>query len=112
MSGLKKLSAEGTPYRPKRLYYFFLGSTQEPELIVDISSCVNIKWQAIACHKSQFSLPSDGGFKTLLNSPQFARYVRGRDQFFGAQIGVEYGEGLVKEGKLPVSDLVTLGGKK
>ncbi len=112
LAGLIKFPADGRPYRPRKLYYYFLGRTEEPELIVDISDYAAQKWQAIACHKSQFSLREEEQHKTLVNSPLFARHVRGRDQFFGALIAAEYGEGLVAENKIAVYDLLGLGGEK
>ncbi len=111
LAGLKKYPADGRPYRPMHLYYYFLGKTEDPQLIVDISSYASQKWQAIACHKSQFSLSREDQHKTRVNSPLFARYLRGRDQFFGALIRAEYGEGLVAENKIAIFDLPGLGGE-
>ncbi len=111
LSGLKNFPAKGESYRPNKLFYYLLGKTQDPALVVDISSCVDKKWQAIACHKSQFALPGDGQVQTRVNSPLLVRYVRGRDQFFGSIIGVEYGEGFLPEEKIKVNNLMDLGGK-
>jgi N-acetylglucosamine malate deacetylase 1 len=110
LAGLKRYPAAGEPYRPLHLYYYFLAKTEDPPLIVDISEYAPRKWQAIACHKSQFSLRAEEQYQTLVNSPVFARFIRGRDQFFGALIGAQYGEGLVPERKVAVYDLLRLGG--
>ncbi len=112
LAGLRKYPAEGEPYRPRHLFYYFLAKTEDPPLIVDISDYAEQKWRAIACHKSQFTLRAEEQRQTLVNSPLFARHVRGRDQFFGALIGAHYGEGLVPERKVPVSDLLQLGGSR
>lgn len=110
LAGLRKYPAAGEPYRPPHLYYYFLARTEDPFLIVDISDFADRKWQAIACHKSQFTLRAEEQHQTLVNSPLFARHIRGRDQFFGALIGARYGEGLVPERKIAVFDLPGLGG--
>lgn len=110
LAGLIKFPATGKPYRPEALFYYFLGRTEDPQLIVDISQYADTKWQAIACHKSQFSL-DEKHLQTRVNSPLFVRHVQGRDQFFGALIGAEFGEGLVAERKVAVFNLLELGGK-
>ena len=112
LAGLRKFPAGGEPYRPLDLFYYFLGKTEEPQLIVDISSHFETKWKAIACHKSQFAFLTGEERHTRVNSPLFVRYLRGRDQFFGALIGAEYGEGLVPERKVAVYDLPGLGGSR
>jgi N-acetylglucosamine malate deacetylase 1 len=111
LAGLVKFPAAGKPYRPQDLFYYFLGRTEDPALIVDISRYAEKKWQAIACHKSQFSL-GENHLQTRVNSPLFVRHVQGRDQFFGALIGADFGEGLVPERKVAVFNLLELGGKK
>ncbi|RQD77174.1 MAG: bacillithiol biosynthesis deacetylase BshB1 [Candidatus Syntrophonatronum acetioxidans] len=110
LAGLKKFPAGGTPYRPTRIYYYFLGKMEKPQLIVDISDYAQQKWKAIACHKSQFQLPREVSMETLVNSPIFMRYVWGRDQYFGSLVGVQYGEGLISQEMIKVNDLLKLGG--
>ncbi len=105
LAGLSKYPAQGRPYRPEKLFYYFLGKTADPTLLIDISSHVDIKWKAIACHKSQFSLPSDTRAETLVNSPLFIQYLKSRDQFFGSLIRVPYAEGLIPEGKMSLPHL-------
>lgn len=111
LSGLGNYPTGGTAYRPTQLFYYFLGKTAEPTLLVDISSQVDIKWNAISCHQSQFSLPSDIRAETLVNSPLFIQYLKSRDQFFGSLIRVPYAEGLVSQGKIFVTNLFSLGGE-
>ncbi len=111
LAGLKKFPVNGKPHRPQQIFYYFLGQTKEPLLVVDISSSAKKKWQAIACHKSQFSFSKDKRAKTAMTLQRLVGYVRGRDQFFGALIGAKYGEGLVSESKIAVRDLLTLGSK-
>lgn len=105
LAGLVKYPARGNPYRPLKLYFYFLGKTKDPTLLIDISSQVDIKWKAIACHKSQFSLPSNTRAETLINSPSFIQYLKSRDQFFGSLIRVPYAEGLIPEGKMSLPHL-------
>ncbi|MDO9573753.1 MAG: bacillithiol biosynthesis deacetylase BshB1, partial [Candidatus Contubernalis sp.] len=112
LSGLLKYPAEGKAYRPSQIYYYFLGRTADPTLLIDISSQVDKKWQAIACHYSQFALPSEIRVETMVNSPLFIQYLRSRDQFFGSLIKVPYAEGLVPQGKISLPDLFCGEGSK
>ncbi|UNC92458.1 bacillithiol biosynthesis deacetylase BshB1 [Candidatus Contubernalis alkaliaceticus] len=111
LSGLLKYPAEGKAYRPSKIFYYFLGKTANPTLLIDISSQVDKKWQAIACHYSQFALPSEFRVETEVNSPLFIQYLKSRDQFFGSFIKAPYAEGLVPEGKVSLPDLFLGEGK-
>jgi len=110
LAGLKKFPAGGTPYRPTRIYYYFLSKMEKPQLVVDISDYASQKWKAIACHKSQFQLPREVSMETMVNSPLFIRFICGRDQYFGSLVGVQYGEGLISQEMIKVKDLLKLGG--
>lgn len=109
-SGLKKIQAQGEPYRPQAIYYYFLGKTPEPDILVDISDVYDIKWKSIAAHESQFDLPGEGQVATSLNTPLFVQYVRSRDQFHGSLAGTSYAEGLMVENKIVVKNLFSLEG--
>lgn len=106
-SGLRRLDAAGTPHRPSRILYYFINLDCRPDFIVDVSDHYPAKVEALACHTSQFQL-GPGQFKTTLNQPGFPRLVRGRDAYFGALIGVEFGEGFLVREPVKIHDLMSL----
>ncbi|HAI20923.1 MAG TPA: bacillithiol biosynthesis deacetylase BshB1 [Clostridiales bacterium UBA8153] len=106
-SGLRRLEAAGTPHRPLRILYYFINLDCRPDFIVDVSDAYPAKVEALACHSSQFQL-GPGQYPTTLNQPGFPRLVRGRDAYFGALIGAEFGEGFVVREPVKVQDLVSL----
>ncbi|MEW6523734.1 MAG: bacillithiol biosynthesis deacetylase BshB1 [Bacillota bacterium] len=106
-SGLLRLDATGAPHRPARILYYFVNLDCRPDFIVDVSSYYQKKVEALACHSSQFRLGS-GQFSTVLNQPGFPRLVRGRDAYFGALIGTEFGEGFLLREPVKVHDITSL----
>jgi bacillithiol biosynthesis deacetylase BshB1 len=56
LSGLKKLDADGEPYRPLKLVYAtaFREDADPPDFVVDITAHMDQKIQAIECYGSQF----------------------------------------------------------
>lgn len=103
-SGLKMYETEGLdPFRPARWFYYLQHHVANPDLVVDISEVFEHKLQGIQAYKSQFD--SHESFQTVINQPVFLNKIRARDQYFGAMIGGEYGEGLIVKGPLAVQDL-------
>ena len=62
--------------------------------VVDVSDYYEIKRQALACYRSQFTRAT-GTFETRLNSPGFNQLIESRDAQFGALAGVRFAEGIV-----------------
>ncbi|AZR74782.1 bacillithiol biosynthesis deacetylase BshB1 [Anoxybacter fermentans] len=107
-SGLKRylLDEELPPYRPSRWYYYLQHQHENPNLVVDVSSVYARKMEAIRAYKSQFDPRM--GFKTYINQPIFLQKIEARDQYFGAMVGVKYGEGLIFKPPLSIKDLFQL----
>jgi bacillithiol biosynthesis deacetylase BshB1 len=110
LSGLRRYPAGGEPYRPPLLCQYFLAVFAEPTFVVDISACYEQKLAALAAHQSQFGLPRNTDWRTLVNDPLFIRMIQARDQYVGSMIMALYGEGLYLEQKLVVDDLTVLKG--
>jgi len=108
LSGLRRYPAGGEPYRPALLFQYFLAVFAEPTFIVDISACYERKLEALCAHQSQFGLPGNTDWRTLVNDPLFIRMIQARDQYVGSMVQVLYGEGLFLEQKLVVEDLTVL----
>ena len=94
-SGLARYAATGEKWRADWLLYYFINDSTRPSFVVDVSAHYATKRSALAAHRSQFAPPSTGAAATRLNTPRFQQLIESRDAQFGAQIGVEFAEGVV-----------------
>jgi N-acetylglucosamine malate deacetylase 1 len=109
LSGLRNLEADGTPFRPEKLVFAptFREDAPPRTLVVDVTSTVERKLEALACYRSQFEGARGmgevfpGGERTLLDQ------VRAHMAVVGSRIRVAYGEPFVIRDSIAVS---TLGG--
>lgn len=86
---LTKTDMEGEPHYPSRLFFYFCQHHKkniQPTFIFDISKTMGQKLKALRAYQSQFF--SRG--KKL--GDDFVGRVETRAKYFGAQIGVKYGE--------------------
>jgi bacillithiol biosynthesis deacetylase BshB1 len=94
-SGLRRYEADGAPWKPEWVCYYFINDSVAPSFVIDVSETYAVKRKALACHASQFR-PSGGDVvRTRLTSDRFTQLIESRDAQFGAQIGVEYAEGFI-----------------
>ncbi|MCB0343684.1 MAG: bacillithiol biosynthesis deacetylase BshB1 [Bdellovibrionales bacterium] len=108
-AGLKQFKTDDGVERhvPTQLLYYFMRFCGKPSFVVDTSSAHQRKVSAISAYKSQITPPKNGaGSETLINSPRTISTIDARDQFYGAMIGVEYGEPFVIKNCLAISDPV------
>lgn len=92
------------PYRPRKIVYYFLGSSLAPTFIIDISDYYSVKLEAIAAHDSQFG--EGAGLPTRLTDPLFLELIRQRDAFFGNRAGVRYAEGFFVRDQVVLPNLL------
>lgn len=92
-AGLRRFLAEGEPWKPERVCYYFINDGASPSFVVDVSAQYEVKRRALACHVSQFRPRS--GVATRLTSSTFTQLIESRDAQFGALAGVAWAEGLV-----------------
>jgi bacillithiol biosynthesis deacetylase BshB1 len=86
---LTKTNLPGEPHYPERIIYYFtihLRIHPRPSFVVDISSHIDAKMQALACYRSQFIEGRPTTPPTLLDN------VRDRARYWGWAIGVGFGE--------------------
>jgi bacillithiol biosynthesis deacetylase BshB1 len=94
----------GKPFWPEHLFYYMLHHPFEPSVVVDISSVWQLKMDVLAAYHSQFQ--EDGrGLRTVLNQPEFMRFIEARAIYFGATIAVAYGEPFFVPGPVALRDL-------
>ncbi len=102
-SGLKKFTTfqkSLSPYRPKKIFYYMQTYPFEPTFIYDISPYFEIKMEAILAYQSQFYNPSIKEPETFISRPEFLNYLKSRAEFFGFQIGKQFGEPFYCEEKI------------
>lgn len=87
-------------YRPAKLFYYMQTYTFEPTFIVDITNTFEQKMKAIKAFKSQFFDPNSKEPETFISKPEFFNYLISRAQFYGFQIGKQYGEPFYCEEKI------------
>ena len=114
LSGLSKIETsfenqKQSAHRPKKLYYGIQDYRLVPDVIVDISPYWERKKAAILAFSTQFHNPnSDSQKQTYISSPHFTQSVEARGKDLGHSIGVQYGEGLIKDAYIGVSNLYDL----
>lgn len=89
-SKLSKTDLPGQPHHPERIWHYFcvhLRQIVPPAFVLDISPYWEKKLAAIAAYQSQF-------VTGRTESPSFLNRLRDQAAYFGAQIGVAYGEPL------------------
>ncbi len=94
-SGLRKVEADGEPWRPDWVCYYFINDAAPPSFVVDVSAHYERKREALACYQSQFTTAATGAVATRLTSPTFRQLVESRDAQSGALAGVAFAEGVV-----------------
>jgi bacillithiol biosynthesis deacetylase BshB1 len=110
ISGIAKYDTEAGQerWRPSCVAYFLFPRTIAPSFIVDITDTWHRKWEAIRAHASQFHNPQSSELQSRVSTPQFLREVEARDRYWGAMIGVEYGEAFYVREALNIADPVAL----
>jgi bacillithiol biosynthesis deacetylase BshB1 len=110
VSGLAKYDAGAgqARWRPSCVAHFLFPRTLPPTFIVDITDTRQRKWEAIRAHASQFYNPQSSEPGSRVSTSQFLYEIETRDRYWGAMIGVEYGEPFYVREALNVADPVAL----
>jgi len=89
---LTKTDLPGEPHFPARIFYYFaihLRIHPKPSFVIDVSSTIERKMQALACYRSQLIEGRPATPPTLLDD------VRDRARYWGWAIGTAFGEPFV-----------------
>jgi bacillithiol biosynthesis deacetylase BshB1 len=105
-AGLKRYQAEGDPWKPEWICYYFINDAERPSFVIDVSEHYERKRQALDCHASQFQRAGTGTAATRLNTPLFRQLIESRDAQFGALSGVAWAEGVIVREPLVRSTLL------
>ncbi|TWV98906.1 bacillithiol biosynthesis deacetylase BshB1 [Chitinophaga pinensis] len=99
LAGLRRIETfdNGEPqaaWRPKQVFHFLQDRFEEPDFVIDVSTVIERKKEAIRAYKTQFlAAAADSEPKTYISSSAFFDGVIARDATFGKMIGVPYAEG-------------------
>lgn len=96
---------EQDAWRPKVVYHYIQDRYMKPDFIVDISSVMEKRMNALMAYSSQFFNPDSKEPVTAISTTQFLDNLRGRAIDFGRIIGADYGEGFVAERVIGVQSL-------
>ncbi|MFS4468432.1 bacillithiol biosynthesis deacetylase BshB1 [Maribacter sp. 2210JD10-5] len=110
LSGLVKIETEienenQEPWRPKLVYHFIQWKNLVPDFVMDISSFIEKKTEAILAYSSQFHDPNSDEPETPISSKTFLDSVNYRARDLGRLIGKDYAEGFTVERMIAVDNL-------
>jgi len=114
LSGLEKINTKDSkgniqdPWKPKLILEYIQWMDIEPHIVVDISSHLEHKLNAVKEYKSQFFDPKSKEAETPISSKNFIESVSYRAKNFGRLIGTEAGEGFTSKSLLSTSNLFDL----
>lgn len=108
LAGLRKLDSYTEPHRPRKILYSALYAAVEPTFVVDITPHFEKRMEALFCYESQYGDHEEGS--ALFPSRNEVRErLETVARFYGAKIGVKYGEPFVVKETMAVDDPMQLG---
>ncbi|MCE9537979.1 MAG: bacillithiol biosynthesis deacetylase BshB1 [Bacteroidetes bacterium] len=112
-SGLMRIetqlnSVNQKAWRPKAVYHYIQDRQLKPDLVVDITSFVEKKMEAIQAFKSQFYNPDSTEPDSPISMKNFFDVVKGKMSVFGRDAGFEYAEGFTVERTIGIENLFEL----
>jgi N-acetylglucosamine malate deacetylase 1 len=113
LSGLKRIETKiddevQEAWRPKVVYHYIQWKNIEPDFVVDISSVIEKKSEAIMAYASQFYTENSNEPITPIATKNFLESIHYRAQDLGRLVGVDYAEGFTVERYLTVNSLFDL----
>ncbi len=110
-AGMKNFDAPGRPYRPARVFHYFMHDEETHAVVVDVTPVWKRRLELARCFASQLHDPkAKREFPTLIARPDFFSRIEARARVWGRRAGVEFGEPLVPMGALAVTDVAALFG--
>ena len=104
-SGLSKIETGIEHYRAKNVIYYYQHLVDNPSFVVDITDEFDKKMEAVKAFESQFYDPGSNEPETFISQKQFIISLKTRAQYFGYQIGVEYGEPFFVKSRIKINNL-------
>jgi len=100
LSGLRKIEtsdkgAQQEPWRAKYVFNYIQDRQLVPDFLIDITSVMEIKKEAIKAYGTQFYNPGLDEPQTYISTPDFFDSVFHRSQMLGKMIGVKFAEAFI-----------------
>ena len=95
-------------WRPKVVYHGIQDRYIHPDFVVDVSTFVDKKFQAIQAYGSQFYNPDSSEPETPISTQSFLESVKARMRDYGRLINVDFAEGFTAERPVGVADITQL----
>jgi len=115
LSGLMKIDTKcpdddgwQEPWRPKHVYHYIQWKHIDPDFVVDVSSYIDKKVEAILAYRTQFFDKNSKEPETPISSKNFTDSIEYRARDLGRLIGVEHAEGFTVERYPAVDSLFDL----
>lgn len=114
LSGLRRVSTLGLdgmeqePWRPRAVYQYIQDHHLDPDFVVDITSTLEAKLEAIRMFRSQFYDPGSTEPESPISSREFLDFVVARAREMGRPAGYEFAEGWIMARPAGVADLLGL----
>jgi N-acetylglucosamine malate deacetylase 1 len=110
LSGLSKIETKldgafQTAFRPSFVYYYIQDKLLNHDFVMDVTPFYERKMLAIKAFKSQFFDVNSQEPSTYISNPNYFDYIRARMLEYGHAIGVQYGEGFIKQRQIGTSSL-------
>ncbi len=111
LSGLKRLDADGEPFRPSKLVYAsaFRENAGRADVVVDITDQMDRKIEAVSAYASQFPGVSQAGEVFPGGDRPLMEQIRIQNAHYGSLIRVAYGEPFHVDEAIAVENLTELG---
>ena len=111
-AGMKNFAAPGTPYRPLRVFHYFMHDEEPNAIVVDVESVWERRMALAQCFASQLHAPAADAaqFATLIARSDFLLRIEARARVWGRRAGLTLGEPLVPMDSLAVTDVAALFG--
>ncbi len=113
LSGLRKINTKWNGniqehHRPKAVYHYVQDYYVKPDFIVDVSTFVERKMEAIKCYKTQFFNADSKEPNTPISGEDYFDFLKGRMKEMGRPAGMKFAEGFTVERFIGVDDLTNL----
>ncbi|MGC9223727.1 MAG: bacillithiol biosynthesis deacetylase BshB1 [Terracidiphilus sp.] len=107
LAGLRKIDADSEPHRPFKIVYASLYADVRPSFIVDITSFIEQRHQALMAYRSQYA-NQVAGSGLFVPEEEIRERTFAEARHYGLLAGVQYGEPFVQKEVGLVDDLTLL----
>ena len=107
LSGLAKIETGSAPHRPFKIVYASLYADVRPSFVIDITSFIEQRHQALMAYRSQYANQSAGG-GLFVPEEEIRERTFAEARHYGLLAGVRYGEPFAQKEVGLVDDLTLL----